>query len=144
MWRSALLLCALCGCGQLGLQAVDATVDGKLAVEPVGVSEFGQFAPADGQTVDFKVGADESADGPVEVDEVWLEGDTGVFTIVGVPNVPHRLDPGRRVGVRVRFAPTESGSFSAELIAKSSTGQELRRRLHGRGCTDRDHDRRCD
>ncbi|MSQ01128.1 MAG: hypothetical protein EXR71_04425 [Myxococcales bacterium] len=78
------------------------------------------------------------------VEEVWIEGDTGAFAITPTPEVPRLLEAGERMGLAVRFRPTESGAFAGELVAATVGGELVRVPLVGVGCENDDGNGRCD
>lgn len=81
---------------------------------------------------------------PGEVDDVWVEGDTGAFQIVGMPELPDLLRGNQHLHVKVRFAPQESGSFEGNFVMSTTGGQKVRRAMVGIGCKNRDGNMRCD
>lgn len=139
-----LVVFGLAGCGQFGLQMVDSTVDGHLNVQPAGETDFGARYPGkQGAMATFEL-APIGQDNAVEVDDVWVEGDTGAFSIPAELPLPRTLDPGVEFSVRVRFAPEDVGTFTGQLVAVTNVGDEVRRDLRGVGCRDKDDNGHCD
>ena len=142
--RSGLcLLVLLGGCGRMGLEYAEENAAG-LSMEPSTGWDFGELLPEYSAAVhNFSLRSDEEERGTY-VEDAWLEGDTGAFTIAREPALPDIIDPGRHMTVVVRFSPEKSGSFHAQLKALDGTGRRYRRELYGRGCRNNDGNRRCD
>ncbi len=145
-WPLAVVLpfLALPGCGQFGLEPIDPAIDGRLTITPQATTNFGELMPGEESKFENFVLAPQGQENPIDVEDVWLEGDTGAFTIGVEPSVPRRLNPGQQFGVRVRFRPSRAGAYSANFVAVTGTGEEVRRTMRGDGCKDRDDNDRCD
>ena len=132
------------GCGSFGLTVANDPPDGRIGISPAQEVDFGTKLPEEqaGMAVFSLMAQTEDDAGGVE--EVWVEGDTGAFGIIGVPDVPRTLQGKERIHVKVRFSPPESGSFAADFVVLTAGGNEVRRSLVGKGCTTRESNRRCD
>ncbi len=132
------------GCGSFGLVRADDPPVGRVALSPAAATNFGELLPEEQAAMAaFAMHSDDEED-PGEVDDVWVEGDTGAFQIVGEPDVPQFLRGQERMIVKVRFAPQESGSFEGNFVMSTTGGQKVRRALVGIGCRNNDDNMRCD
>lgn len=138
------LLFFVAGCGSFGLAPANDLPIGRVELSPAAATNFGELLPEEqaAMAVFGMMSADE--EDPGEVDEVWLEGDTGAFQIVGMPELPELLHGKQRLHVKVRFAPQESGSYEGNFVMSTTGGQKVRRALVGTGCRNRDGNMRCD
>ncbi len=140
----AALLFMFLGCGSFGLTVANDPPDGRIGISPSDAVDFGSKLPQEqaGMAVFSLMAQTEDDAGGVE--EVWVEGDTGAFGIIGVPDVPRTLEGGERIHVKVRFLPPDSGTFAGDFVVLTAGGKEVRRSLIGEGCTTRESNRRCD
>ncbi len=141
--RHGLATMLLCGCGSFGLDPA-AEYAGGLWVQPQGATDFGELLPDEQRAArQFKLSS-EDEDYGVQVVDLWVEGDTGAFALAFPPELPRALEPGDRMGVTVKFTPADSGNFGGALVIETADGVRTRRALTGKGCRNRDGNRRCD
>lgn len=141
--RVTLTVLLAAGCGSFGLELA-AENSARLRVQPASATDFGSLVPGRQAAARSFVFSSDDEEYGVDVLDVWVEGDTGVFALAVPPEVPRILEPGEHMGVVVRFRPEDDGAFSGELVAETASGQRTRRHLTGEGCPNRDGNRRCD
>ncbi len=127
LWALVVGLLAGCADRESGSMA-----DGRLTATPGGI-DFQRVAVFDGHAKEVtlrNVGRS-----PINVNDIWVEGQNGQYLASFTLEGPHSLLPGSECGLTVSFAPLEMGELPATLVIRSDAKREpiLRVPLRGTG-----------
>ncbi|WP_224245149.1 choice-of-anchor D domain-containing protein [Hyalangium gracile] len=125
----ALVVGLLAGCAD---REKSSMADGRLTATPAGI-DFQRVAVFDGR--EAAVTIRNVGRSRIEVDDIWVEGPEGQYLASFSHEGPHSLLPGSECGLKVRFAPLETGELPATLVIRSDAKREpiLRIPLKGAG-----------